>query len=152
VEAIKNEIGNTPLIVKIAYFKDKDTLAKLLDLVGKSVEAIEAVNTIPAPILGEDGKSAFPDGRKVSGVCGAGIKWAGLEMVSCLKDLREQKDLKYAIIGVGGVMNAVDYQEFVSAGADAVMSATGAMWNSFLSQEIKKVISAKGGSAFGGKK
>ncbi len=137
VEAIKNEIGNTPLIIKLAYFKDQAMLENLIDLVGKTADGVEAINTIPAKIVNEQGESAFPDGRQISGVCGAGIKWAGVEMVGRLKNFREEKEMKFAIIGVGGVLNADDFHQYLKSGADAVMSATGAMWNPFLAQEIK---------------
>ena len=139
VEAIKNEIGNTPLIVKIAYFEDKDLLQKLIQSVGKIVDAVAAINTIPAKIVNKNGEQALPgQGRLVSGTCGAGIKWAGLEMTKRLNNLRKQMGLKFSIIGVGGVINPADYKEYISAGADAVMSATGAMWNPLLAQEIKE--------------
>ena len=62
-------------------------------------------------------------------------------MVKKLKEFREELDLKYTIIGVGGVTTAEDFQEYLSEGADAVMSATGAMWNPYLAQEIKKSLS-----------
>lgn len=58
-------------------------------------------------------------------------------MVERLKHLREENGLDYQIIGVGGVTTPDDYQRFREAGADAVMSATGAMWNPYLAQEIK---------------
>lgn len=140
VEAIKNEIGNIPLIIKTAYFKDQSQLVRLVELMGKMVDGISTINTIPAKILNEQGVSAFPDGRQISGVCGAAIKWAGLEMVERLKKLREEKNLSYTIIGVGGVTTPADYQDYISKGADIVMSATGAMWNPWLAQEIKKNI------------
>lgn len=140
VEAIKNEIGNSPLIIKVAYYKDRAMLERLLDLVGKTVDGIAAINTIMSKIINSDGSPAFKDGRTHSGVCGAGIKWAGLEMTERLKKLREEKGLKFSIIGVGGVMNAGDYQDYLARGADAVMSVTGAMWNPFLAQEIKQTI------------
>ncbi len=72
------------------------------------------------------------------GVCGAPIKWAGLEMVKRLKKIREEKNYKFSIDGVGGVTNKEDYEEYIKSGADAVFSATGAMWNPYLAQEIKK--------------
>ena len=59
-------------------------------------------------------------------------------MVKRLKDLREQLDMKFKIVGVGGVMNAEDYHKYILNGADAIMSATGAMWNPLLAQEIKE--------------
>ena len=43
----------------------------------------------------------------------------------------------FSITGVGGVMTPEDYLDYRSAGADVVMSATGAMWNPYLAEEIK---------------
>ena len=140
-EAIKNEIGDTPLVIKIAYFKDEENLKKLVGGIGHVVDGIAAINTIPAAIIDESGQQALPgEGRLMSGVCGACIRWAGLEMVGRLKSLREELDLAYNIIGVGGVMDAGDFKEYRKAGADAVMSATGAMWNPGLAQEIKEIL------------
>src|SRR3989344_2242197 len=141
VEAIKNETGNTPLIIKIAYFKDQADLGKLISMVGKMVQGVEAINTIPALILDNKGKQYLPgEGRLKSGVCGAGIKWAGLKMVKRLKDLREILNLNFSIVGVGGIITAEDYQEYRKAEADAGLSATGAMWNPFLAQEVKELL------------
>lgn len=138
VEAVKNEIGNTPLIIKIAYFLEQEQLKKLVDYVGKTVDGIAAINTIPAKVVNEKGEQALPgQGRAKAGVCGVPIKWAGLEMVKRLKELREQNRLKFTIFGVGGVTKPEDYQAYKQAGADAVMSATGSMWNPYLAQEIK---------------
>ena len=59
-------------------------------------------------------------------------------MVKRLKEIREELGYKYKIIGVGGVENVSDFIEYRTNGADFVMSATGAMWNPYLAQEIKK--------------
>lgn len=139
VEGIKNEIGNTPLILKLGYFKDQQHLADYIRQIGPLVEGLSSINTIPAPIVTKTGEQALPgQGRLMSGVCGAAIKWAGVEMVQRLAALREQYQQKFAIIGVGGVTQAADFHEYRTAGADAVMSATGAMWRPELALEILK--------------
>jgi dihydroorotate dehydrogenase (NAD+) catalytic subunit len=138
VEAIKNEIGDTPLIIKIAYFKDQEDVVKLVTNLNPFIQGISAINTIPSKIIDAEGNPALPGkGRTISGVCGAPIKWAGLEMTGRLKRLRDENGFDYTIIGVGGVTTAQDYNQFREEGADAVMSATGAMWNPMLAQEIK---------------
>ena len=58
-------------------------------------------------------------------------------MVSRLDALRKEKGYGYEIIGVGGVKTPADYAHYRKLGADCVQSATGAMWNSMLAQEIK---------------
>lgn len=136
--AIKNEIGDIPLIVKIAYYKDEQAFKNFVKEVGSIVDGISTINTIAAPVRDKDGHQALPgDGRLRSGVCGYSIKWAGLDMVKRLKALRGELGYKYTIIGVGGVTNAQDFMDYIEAGADVVMSATGAMWNPFLATEIK---------------
>ncbi len=141
IEKIKNAIGNTPYIIKIAYFPDKNLLNQLIKDIGNSVEGIVAINTISTKFIDAKGEQAFPgNGRLRSGISGHAITWAGLEMVQELKKLREKFKMNYKIIGVGGVMEAKDYFEYTKTGADAVMSTTGAMWNPYLAQEIKHAI------------
>ncbi|OGJ05584.1 hypothetical protein A2456_01175 [Candidatus Nomurabacteria bacterium RIFOXYC2_FULL_36_19] len=137
-EVIKEEIGNIPLIIKIGYFKDEEALENFVKKIGNIVQAISAINTISAEIVDENGKQALPgEGRNRSGVCGSAIKWAGLDMVKRLKNLREKFGYKFTIIGVGGVFTPEDFFEYRNAGADIVMSATGAMWNPYLARDIK---------------
>ena len=59
-------------------------------------------------------------------------------MVRRLKELREQFGMKYEIIGCGGVTVPSDFKEYRDAGANVVMTATGAMWNPYLAKEIKE--------------
>ena len=138
IEAIKNQIGNTPLIIKIAYFRDQRSLENLINQISKLVQGIATINTMPAKIYDQRGAQALPgENRLISGTCGAGVKWAGIEMTKRLVKLREELGFSFLIFGTGGVMEPKDYFEYRKAGADVVMSATGAMWNPFLAQEIK---------------
>lgn len=141
VKAIRERVGDLPLLIKIAYFLNQAELEHLVREVGPLVDGISAINTIPARVYDEEGKPALPGkGRELSGVCGAPIQWAGIEMVERLVKLRKRFGLKFSIVGVGGVTDPEGYQRFRTAGADAVMCATGAMWNPFLAQEIKKSV------------
>ena len=138
VEAIKKEIGKLPLIIKIGYFENEDSLREFVKQIGKIVDGISAINTISAEIVNADGAQALPgEGRLRSGVCGRSIKWAGINMVGRLARLREEFGYKYTIIGVGGVFTPADFMDYRSMGANIVMSATGAMWNPYLAKEIK---------------
>lgn len=141
VEAIKAELGDVKLVIKIAYFRDQANLLELVKAVGSTVDAISAINTVSAEIVDGEGRQALPgEGRLWSGVCGHAIKWAGLEMTRRVCALRRELGLRFEIVGVGGVTNAADYTQYREAGADAVMSATGAMWNPLLAQQIKEQI------------
>jgi len=139
LKAIRKVIGRIPLIVKTGYFEKDEELKKFAEIVDKYAQAVSAINTISAPVVDKKGNQALPGSpmRLKSGVCGTVIRWAGLDMVKRLSDLRKKMKLSYKIIGVGGVMNVNDYKKYREAGADAVMSATGSMWNPYLAQEIK---------------
>lgn len=139
--AIRAEIGSLPLILKVGFYKNDEDVKKLVEIAGKYAQGIAAINTIAAEIVDKDGNQALPGKNRLkSGVCGAAIKWAGLDMAKRLKLQTVNCKLKTAIVGVGGVTKPEDYFEYKEAGADVVMSATGAMWNPFLAQEIKQKI------------
>jgi dihydroorotate dehydrogenase len=139
VTRIKEEIGNLPLLIKLAYFQDDAFLRDYVSEIGKVVDGFSTINTIQAAVYNPDGSQALPgEGRLRSGICGAPIKWAGIDMVKRLHALRNELGYTYQIVGVGGVTKPEDYTEYMQAGADAVMSATGAMWNPFLAQQIKE--------------
>jgi len=147
-EVIRKELGDAPLILKVGYYKSDEDIQKLVDIAGKYAQAIASINTIAAEVLDAQGNQALPGKNRLkSGVCGAAIKWAGLEMVRRLKSIINppaggQKS-STKIIGVGGVTKPEDYFEYMDAGADCVMSATGAMWNPELAEEIKKLTNSK---------
>lgn len=137
--AVRKAIGKTPLIIKIGYFQSDKELLQIALIADQYVDAISAINTLQAKVVDTKGNQALPgENRFRSGICGNAIRWAGLDMVKRLKALREKHHFTFSIIGVGGVMTVKDYFDYKKAGADAVMSATGSMWNPYLAYEIKK--------------
>jgi len=139
-EAIRAKIKKLPLILKVGYYKEDADIERLADIAAKYAHAISSINTISAPIVNEKGEQALPGSPKRlrSGVCGTAIKWAGLDMVRRLKAIRDKKGMTWKIVGCGGVVTPQDFKEYRDAGADVVMSATGAMWNPYLAKEIKE--------------
>ncbi len=136
---MKEILGNLPLLLKISYFPDNGKLFDFIKRLSSIVQGFSAINTIASEIRNPDGTQALPgEGRLRSGVCGAPIKWAGVEMVKRIKKMRDELGKNFVIVGVGGVTTPQDYQEYREAGADVVMSATGAMWNTDLAREIKE--------------
>ncbi len=139
----KAKVGDVPIIAKIGYFTpdQQELLEKIVLDTRDYVSAFSAINTIQAAIVDEDGKQLLPgEGRLRSGVCGAGIKWAGIDMVKRLDALRKKHRLSFEIIGVGGVMAPADFHDYRAAGADVVQSVTAAMWNDQLAAEIKATL------------
>lgn len=141
VERIRKVIGNTPLILKVGYYTDKMQLEHISEIANEYANGIAGINTLQGTVVDTKGNQALPGkGRLRSGVCGVGIKWAGIDLVRKLKAIKDSRNFSFTIEGVGGVAQAKDYLEYIKAGADSVMSATGAMWNSYLAQEIKEEI------------
>ena len=138
-EAIRAVIGSTPLILKVGYYKDEAQVAELASVATHYADGISAINTVQAAIVDEHGEQALPGkNRARSGVCGHCIKWAGLDMTRRLEKARAKSGARFSIIGCGGVTIPQDFKEYRGAGADVVMSATGAMWNPYLAKEIRE--------------
>ncbi len=110
-EAVKEEIGSIPLIIKLSYFEEETELREVVQRLGRIVDGFSTADT---------------------------TKLDGLDMVKRLKKLREKMRYQFAIIGVGGVTTRDDFFEYQKAGVDVVMSSTGARWNPHLAQEIKE--------------
>lgn len=141
LEAIKPVRGNVPLLVKIGYFPpdQQSILESLLESIHEHASGVAAINTIQAKVTDTQGGQILPGSpvRLMSGICGAAIRWAGLEMAERIMEVKIKKGWKdFVVIGVGGVTTPDDYKRYVNLGVDAVQSATGAMWNPRLAFEI----------------
>ena len=137
---VKAAIGDTKLIAKVGYFgpEQQDLLEQIILETAPYLSGISAINTIPAAVVDENGDQYLKgEGRLKSGVCGSGLKWAGIEMVNNLVALRKKHNLNFEIIGVGGVATPDDFKDYIDAGATVVQSVTAAMWNDQLGAEIK---------------
>ncbi|HEY5442020.1 MAG TPA: hypothetical protein VIJ68_00605, partial [Candidatus Saccharimonadales bacterium] len=137
---VKEAVGDIPVIAKLGYFSEEQQplLEKTILETAPYFSGFSVINTIQAPVVDEQGKQLLPgEGRLRAGICGASIKWAGIDMVKRLDALRKKHGLKYEIIGIGGVMTPADFQDYRAAGADVVQSVTAAMWNDQLAAEIK---------------
>ena len=146
IKLTKKAIGKTPLLVKIGYYsKDQERLlTNIVKKIAPFVAGIGVINTIPAPVVDSNGNQALPGPNRLkSGICGSSIKWAGIDMVKRLAKIRKRLHKSFEIMGVGGVMTPRDYLDYRKAGADAVQSATGAMWNPYLASEIFNKVNKK---------
>ncbi len=139
-KGIRGVIGDTPLALKVGYYKDDADIERLAEIANEYADAVSGINTLQGEIRNAAGEQALPGSpaRLRSGVCGSGIRWAGLDFVRRLHAIREKRGFTFAVEGVGGVLTPEDYKTYREAGADSVMSATGAMWNPYLAQEIKQ--------------
>jgi dihydroorotate dehydrogenase len=139
----KEKIGDIPIIAKLGYFTpaQQELLEKIVVDSSKYLSAYSVINTIQAAVVDETGKQLLPGpGRLRAGVCGRAIRWAGLEMVTRLTELRQKHNLTYEIIGIGGVSTPADFQKYRTAGAEIVQAVTAPMWNDKLAEQIKATL------------
>lgn len=146
LEALHDAKGDTPLLVKIAYFPPEGPLEELLESMHLFANGVVAVNAIHAKVVGRDGKQLLPGdvSRLYSGTCGRIVRWAGLEMAERIVSYKNKKRWSdFVVVGVGGVTTVEDYQRYKALGVDVVESVTGANWRPELSNEIRENLSAK---------
>lgn len=139
LKGLRDTIGNTPLVVKVGYYKEDADMEQLAEVVSAYADGVSGINTLQAEVRNDAGEQALPGSptRLRSGVCGAGIKWAGLDFVRRMRAIMDKRGYTFSLEGVGGVTVPQDYEEYRNAGADVVMTATGAMWNPYLARDIK---------------
>jgi len=142
--ALKNRLGSTPFLLKLGFLNQLALVDEIVRVAAESgASGLAAINTIPAKVRDVQQHQALPgEGRLVSGICGAGIKEAGLEMLSRLVGARNKLLLtpaEFTLIGVGGVMTGLEVFDYLKLGADGVQSGTGAMWNPWLARDFKEL-------------
>lgn len=143
LETLSEARGNTPLLVKIGYFPKarQEDLETLLSIIHRYAQGVVGINTISAKVVDKNGGQALPGNpvRLYSGICGAAIRWAGLDFSERAVACRENKHWKdFTIIGVGGVTTPTHFRQYMKLGVNAVLSVTGAMWRSTLAIDIRK--------------
>ncbi|BAT71898.1 dihydroorotate oxidase [Thermosulfidibacter takaii ABI70S6] len=136
LKEVKKEIKDTPLVVKIGLLLGKE-LEEFVKKCSPYLETIAGINSFQVRVIREDGSPALGKGREKSGVCGYGIRKCAIEFTRQLVQLREQLNGDFLIFSCGGVTDRESYFELKKAGADAVLTCTGAMFKPFLSYEIR---------------
>lgn len=146
LEALHDAKGNTPLLVKIAYFPPESPLESLVEAIHTYANGVVAINAIHAKVVDRQGKQLLPGdaSRLYSGTCGAAVRWAGLEMAGRIVSYKKTRGWDdFVVVGVGGVTTPEDYRLYKAIGVDVVESVTGANWKPQLANEIRKNLSAK---------
>ncbi|MHB1285935.1 MAG: beta/alpha barrel domain-containing protein [Leptospirales bacterium] len=140
LKRLRKELGpNVSLIMKIGFIEDQRQISALVEQTSPFLDAISAINTVSGQIINPEGHPALPGpGRERAGLCGGGIKPLSLRTIRCIRDAIRKRGKPITLIGVGGFNTVEDYPEFRDAGADFVMSATGAMWDPFLAYHVKQ--------------
>lgn len=136
--AIKAAIPDIPLSIKVGVF---DTREQMQDVIVAAYQAgvrgICGINTIPVRVVDGDGKPIYGPDRQTSGLSGYPIRALALEFTRDARAIIDMHHLDMVLFATGGVMNAQDFDDFLRAGADIVLCATGAMINPNVALEYK---------------
>ncbi|MHC4878054.1 MAG: beta/alpha barrel domain-containing protein [Planctomycetota bacterium] len=123
-EAVREAVGQTPLIIKIGHVTEEAEASALLDALD-SATALAMTNSVAATIRADDGTLLF-DGQK-RGICGAATFAASLAQTQLFARLIQQRGHGPRLIGVGGASTAEHVRAYLEAGAECVHIATAAM-------------------------
>jgi dihydroorotate dehydrogenase (NAD+) catalytic subunit len=126
-------LNGVPLIIKVGIFPEKHLMKRTFMAAAKAgVRGISGINTISMKVINEQGDSALGDGRLTSGICGSPIRQAALDFIQQAREIIQSEKLGLTLIGTGGVTLPEHFNQFLQAGADVVMTATGMMWDPYL--------------------
>jgi len=126
---VARQVGDLPLSVKVGVFSDPCKLrAWLCALARAGVRAVCGINSVKQPVLDAAGNPIFGATREYAGVSGAAIRPQAMAFVREAKRVIDEERLPLKLVATGGVMQAAHFREFLAAGADLALCATGAMW------------------------
>lgn len=138
--AMKESIGNIPILAKIGYYKNQEDLKTLLLKTKGILSGLSTMNTYSGRVVMADGSDAFP-GRPTAGVSGAGIRAMAMEQAKNAVKFRNDLTLEnFVIIGIGGVTKPEHIDAYLDLGVDAVQSAVGAFEDPLLAQKYLQTL------------
>ena len=131
--AIVKAIAPLPLIIKVGLFSSPEQMRAVFHAAAKAgIRAISGINTVRMAVVDRQGLPVLGKERKTSGICGGPIRKRALHFVESAAEINRADRLDFTLIGVGGITTAEHFNQFLSAGADVAMSATGMMWDPYL--------------------
>ena len=136
-KAVRSAIGQTRLLLKVGVFPDTDLQRSFLRAVAGVADGITLVNGISREVLHRDGRPVFGEDYVRAGVLGRIIHEPCVAAVREAKAAINAEGLNLALAAVGGVSSVADYQDFIEAGADAVLCGSSPMYLPDLAAEIK---------------
>lgn len=133
--AIVRAIGDTPLTIKLGMFDSFEHMQIVLLAAARAgVRGITAINAIGMNIVDEQGKEFYP-GRPHAGVCGVPVRPHALQFIADARKISNVHGLQFTILGCGGITQPEHFDLFFHAGADAALSAAGAMHYPYLAHD-----------------
>ena len=121
-EAVKSEIGQTPLIIKVGHFAEHEMIPQFLSAVARHTDAVSMTNSIASRVGVSDCELMFDSQQR--GICGRAILDASLRQVAAFAQAIEESGAELEVIGLGGIETATDVCRYLKAGANVCHLAT----------------------------
>lgn len=138
--AAKAELGDRPLLAKVGYYQDPQTLSAFLEQSRGIIAGISSTNTYSMSITDQAGEVVFP-GRPTAGVSGNAVRQLSQQQAAAIVALKHTLNLpELVVIGIGGVMTPAHIEEYLALGVDAVQSAVGVYADPLLAINYKKTL------------
>lgn len=137
-KAVRAGAGGTPVTLKLGYLPNDDDLSAVLQAADGLADGVVLINGVNRRVVNRDGSATFGPGRETCGIIGKGLRPVAVDAVKRAVRIVERDRLNLKIVGTGGFGTPEDAAEFFDAGAYAVFSASGAIFDPHLAIEIKK--------------
>ena len=126
-------IAPIPLIIKVGTFTTEAQMRDVFCAAAQAgIRAISGINTVSMAVVDTQGQPALGPKRLTSGICGGPIRHIALNFIEHAAQINAREKLDLTLIGVGGITLPEHFDQFLNAGANIAMSATGMMWDPYL--------------------
>lgn len=137
-EAIREAIGDTPLLIKTGHFETDRELAVYLKALHGVANGVTMVNCIIGKVVRGDGQAAFGDQFVEAGILGRAIHDPCVESVRQAVEIIGREKLDLTVAAVGGAAREEDVARYFAAGSDAVLFGSAPMYLPNLAAELKR--------------
>jgi dihydroorotate dehydrogenase (NAD+) catalytic subunit len=136
--AMTKVLGHTPLIIKLGIFNSYAAMEECFITAARAgVQGVSAINAIGMKVFAQDGSYYFGEKRPAVGIGGAPIIPQAVQFTRDAKKIIKNHHLNLTLLAGGGITMPNHIDLFFEAGADAVLSATGALHNPYLMHEYR---------------
>eukprot|EP01118_Nematostelium_gracile_P015716 TRINITY_DN634_c0_g1_i1.p1 TRINITY_DN634_c0_g1~~TRINITY_DN634_c0_g1_i1.p1 ORF type:complete len:380 (+),score=98.74 TRINITY_DN634_c0_g1_i1:99-1142(+) len=140
--ALTNALGDTPLILKVGTYEDKEMMRKVFRAASEAkVSAMCGINSLSMKVLShETNEPVLGPNRLTSGVCGGPIRNLALDFISNASSIIKEDQLNLTLLGCGGITEDVHFKQFLDAGAKVALTATGMLWDPYLAARYHSMV------------
>lgn len=135
-KAIDQAVPSLPLIIKVGIFENKESLRATLRAAAQAgARGVCGINTVPVRVVDEHERAVFGPNRPLSGLSGAPIHNLAVQFARDARAIINEEHLDLVLLVTGGVLEPEQFDDFLEAGADYALCATGALFNISLARD-----------------